>query len=261
MTAHTTLERPTSTPITPAMYEGELRILDTDLAVRLGFAKATKIRDLIKRHKASLEKMGPLPTVGRVINGGAATEHYLNKKQAIFITAKSETAEATAITIEIIERFDAYERGASSPKVPTNMREALLLALEQQEKLDEQGKELEIVRPKAAAHDYLAELPGELGVRDAGRELKVGQKWVTDYIDGHGWSCVEGGKRKPTHYGIKHSYCRLVSETFNHRQTGEEMVRDKFRLTRKGIGRLAEIIAKLQKENGVPFAKKREAAA
>jgi hypothetical protein len=43
-------------------------------------------------------------------------EYYLNRKQAIFITAKSDTVVATDITIEIIERFDAYERGVLRPE-------------------------------------------------------------------------------------------------------------------------------------------------
>lgn len=245
--------------ITPEMHDGELRIIDTDLAVRLGFAKPAKIRDLIKRHKATLEKIGTLPTVGRVINGGNATEYYLNRKQAIFITAKSETATATDITIEIIERFDAYERGEAQPSIPQTYAAALLeagrLAAEKDQieaaRAAAQAR-VEELEPKAEAHDHLAEQDGELGVRDAGRELRVGQKWVTDYIDGHAWSCVEGGKRKPAHYGLKMGYCRLIPEDYRHPHTGEEKVREAFRLTRKGIGRLAEIIVEMRKKNGLP---------
>ncbi|CAO3428937.1 hypothetical protein [Azospirillum argentinense] len=103
--------------LTPTTIEGETRILDIDLAARLGFSKPTNIRNLIKRHRISLEAMGPLFTVERVINGGDATEFFLNRKQAIFVTAKSETAEATNITIEIIEKFDAYERGLVKSKL------------------------------------------------------------------------------------------------------------------------------------------------
>lgn len=115
--------------ITPEMREGELRILDTDLAKRLGFAAPRMIRKLIKRYLPELDKIGPRSTVERVINGGNATEYYLNRKQAIFITAKSETAEATDITIEIIHRFDAYERGEiahTSPK-PKRIRKPPML--------------------------------------------------------------------------------------------------------------------------------------
>ena len=97
--------------ITPTLLERELRIRDVDLAARLGFASPTRIRDFIKRHQAALLEMGTVPTVGTVIGGQHATEYYLNRKQAIYITAKSGTPTATDITIEIIERFDAYERG------------------------------------------------------------------------------------------------------------------------------------------------------
>ena len=50
----------------PSMREGELRILETDLAKRLGFDRPRKIRELVTRHKASLEQMGTCPAVGRV---------------------------------------------------------------------------------------------------------------------------------------------------------------------------------------------------
>ncbi|WP_063353473.1 hypothetical protein [Acetobacter oryzifermentans] len=116
--------------ITPSMREGELRILDTDLAKRLGFAAPRMIRKLIKRYLPELDKIGPRSTVERVINGGNATEYYLNRKQAIFITAKSETVEATDITIEIIHRFDSYERGQipnATPK-PKRPRKPPMLA-------------------------------------------------------------------------------------------------------------------------------------
>lgn len=91
--------------------ENEPRILDLDLADRLGYERPTKIRELIKRHIESLGAFGPLPTVGRVINGGEAVEFYLNKQQAIFITTQAGTPEAIDATIYIIQKFDAYERG------------------------------------------------------------------------------------------------------------------------------------------------------
>jgi hypothetical protein len=67
-----------------------------------------------------------------------ATEYYLNRKQATFLTAKSETAEATEITIEIIERFDAYERGMMPPKISGALETIALrnwIIVEQSERL------------------------------------------------------------------------------------------------------------------------------
>ncbi|GBQ46526.1 hypothetical protein [Komagataeibacter europaeus] len=94
------------TLITPSMVEGELRILDTDLATRLGFADPRMVRKLIVRHGGALRALGVVSTVeitSGAKGGRPGTAYYLNRKQAIFITAKSETATATDITIEIIE--------------------------------------------------------------------------------------------------------------------------------------------------------------
>ncbi|MCB4862399.1 Rha family transcriptional regulator [Sphingobium sp. PNB] len=103
--------------LTPALIDGEFRILDTDLAKRLGFERPRDIRKLITRWKPELERMGICAMVSQNHASGRGRptmEYYLNRKQAIFITAKSETPEATDITIEIIHRFDEYEVGRAS---------------------------------------------------------------------------------------------------------------------------------------------------
>ncbi|MEW9272409.1 phage antirepressor KilAC domain-containing protein [Gluconobacter oxydans] len=250
-----------SNVIAPAMHDGELRILDTDLATRLGFDRPRDIRKLIKRYEAELGRMGRCATVARRPESGGhtVTEYYLNEEQALFITAKSETAAATKITIEIVTQFAAFKRGKAptpKPSIPQTYAEALIEAGKMAMERDEARSEVERhkqalgeAKPKADAHDYLASLPGELGVQNAGRELKVGQKWVTDYIDGHGWSCVQGKKRVPAHYGLKMEYVRLVPETYKHPYTGEEMVKHDFRITQKGLRRLAEIIAATKTKN------------
>ena len=230
--------------INPAIHNGELRILDTDLAARLGFDRPRDIRKLIKRYEADLGKMGTCATMARVIRGNETEVYYLNKKQSIFITAKAETAEATDITIEIIEKFDAYERGAEPQfKAPTNMIEALTQALEREKvilELEATNKEL---APKAAGLELLAEKDGELGIRDTGRELKVGQGAVREEMFMRGWACRQGRDIRPASYGLKCGYVRLVQRIYTHPLTGQEKVSDDFRVTRKGIARLAEIFA------------------
>jgi phage regulator Rha-like protein len=93
------------------------------LAAALEYSKPTKVRELIKRHLSSLEQFGTLPTVGKThenngLGGSPATEFYLNKQQAIFITTQSKTTKAIDITIELVKRFDAYERGLISNQKP-----------------------------------------------------------------------------------------------------------------------------------------------
>lgn len=224
--------------ISPSMHDGELRILDTDLAARLGFDRPRKIRELIRRHLPSLEEMGRCPTVGRrpEAGGHAVSEYYLNKKQAIFITAKSETKIATEVTIEIIERFDAYERGEMPhPQIPRTLSEALQLAADQ-------ARQIESMAPKAEALDLISASEGDLGVRDAGRELKVGERWVTATILARNWACKQGRKLRPAHYGLMMGYVRLCARVYRDRNTGETCVADDFKITRKGVGRLGELI-------------------
>lgn len=91
----------------------EPRLLDTDLAQQLGYARPRVIRDLIARYEDALSDLGTLCRTVRQTGGRPATEVYLNKKQSLFIIAKSETDTAIEMTIKVIEKFDAYERGAS----------------------------------------------------------------------------------------------------------------------------------------------------
>lgn len=261
-----------SNVIAPTMHNGELRILDTDLATRLGFAKPVKIRDLIKRHKGNLEEMGPLPTVGRVINGGNATEHYLNEEQALFITAKSETAAATKITIEIVTQFAAFKRGEvhqPAIKAPTNLREALMLALDQQEEIERQKALIDAAAPKAAALDRISLAEGSYGLTQTAKIIQIGPKALNTFLAMHKWIYRFNGNKHWLAYEDKRraGLLRHKLDVYTDNQTGEEKTRDTVRVTIKGIIKLAKIVPGAQidpefvhlvKESPVPFAKNPE---
>lgn len=260
--------------ITPAMHDGELRILDTDLATRLGFDRPRDIRKLIKRYEAELGRMGRCATVARRPESGGHTvaEYYLNKKQAIFITAKSETAEATEITIEIIEKFDAYEKGVGitdALPVPTSFREALLLAADQQEKIEAQEKALAVAAPKAAALDRISLAEGSYGLTQTAKILQVGPKALNAFLSMSRWIYRFNGNKHWLAYEDKRraGMLRHKLDTYTDNQTGEEKTRDTVRVTIKGIIKLAKIVPGAQidpefvhlvKESPVPFAKKPE---
>lgn len=174
MTADSTNTPIITSAITPHMRDGEARILDTDLAVRLAFDRPRDIRKLIKRYEVDLSKIGVCATVALTsgeAGGRPGKAYYLNKKQAIFITAKSETDEATAITIEIIERFDAYERGeASVPALPKTYAQALLAAAHAEQERERLAEENAVLAPKAEALDKLATLDGVHNLRNAAQQ-------------------------------------------------------------------------------------------
>ncbi|GBQ46515.1 phage antirepressor KilAC domain-containing protein [Komagataeibacter europaeus] len=137
------------------------------------------------------------------------------------------------------------------------MVEALTLALEQQKALEAKDQEIATLAPKAAGLELLAEKEGELGIRDAGRELKVGQNRVRDMLFERKWACRQGRDIRPASYGLEHGYVCLVPRVYEDKHTGQEKISDDFRITRKGLARLAELFG-VQGAAMRPFAKKRE---
>ena len=147
----------------------------------------------------------------------------------------------------IVDRWLELETQAAPPAhipaVPKTFREALLLAADQQEQIERQQAQIEQDAPKVAALAMISEKDGDLGIRDTGRELGVGQNVVRELILARGWACIQGKDPRPAYYGLKHGYTRLVARPYTDRVTGQEKVTDDFKITRKGITRLAEIIA------------------
>lgn len=93
--------------------DGHPRMADVTLAASLGFKKIYDIRELIARHVTSLLRFGSLPRekTGEAKRGRPSQAYYLNKKQALYICTKSDTPNATEVTIQMVEVFDAYTSG------------------------------------------------------------------------------------------------------------------------------------------------------
>jgi hypothetical protein len=92
----------------------EPRILDIRLAEALGFHRPADIRPLITRHETALRRFGEVfRTVRKTTSNGGrpGREYWLTKKQALFLCTKSETVNATRVTIEMVEVFDAVTSG------------------------------------------------------------------------------------------------------------------------------------------------------
>lgn len=94
--------------------DGTPRMLDLTLAGALGFSNRHMIRKLISRHDQPLTRFGEVVSMVEKTSdkgGRPGKAYYLNKKQALYICTKSETENATEVTIQMVEVFDAYTSG------------------------------------------------------------------------------------------------------------------------------------------------------
>ena len=111
------VERFDGWPLATAGFEdGFHRILDTELAKRLGFSRPRDIRDLIGRFLQEMPGIQTRGTVRRVAREGRGTveipvtEYWLTLEQALFVTAKSETRTANEILRAVIAVFVKAQR-------------------------------------------------------------------------------------------------------------------------------------------------------
>lgn len=107
------------------------RVLDLDLAERLGYERPRAIRDLIARlaEGGNLNDSAIRRIVRQTAAGGGrpATEYWLTEEQALFVTAKSETPKANAMLGEVIRVFTLARKGLLPSQQPAIDIDALAL--------------------------------------------------------------------------------------------------------------------------------------
>ena len=122
----TGMEQPTFLPVVPAVLTvadldctkgDEPLIRDLRLAEGLEMANRHAIRRIIKKHEEALESFGILISHrdAKLGAGRPSSSYYLNKRQALYTIAKSDTPVAAAITVQMVEVFDAYKSGVLVP--------------------------------------------------------------------------------------------------------------------------------------------------
>lgn len=145
------------------------------------------------------------------------------------------------LRLKIVRRWMELEDQAALPRaVPQSFREALLLAADQQEQIERQQAEIAV---KDATIGRISAAPDDMGIRDAGRALEVGQDRIKDFLIRKDWACIQGGKPRPAHYGLTMGYTRLVERIYPDRFTGEDRIAKDFKITQKGITRMSKLLA------------------
>lgn len=107
-----------STEVALREVDGEPRVRDLDLAEKLGFDRPRKIRELIERNMAEVEKFGSSAPRRGAYRGKAFTEYFLNEEQALLVSVLSNAPNAAAVRAMLIRVFVAYRRGELETKAP-----------------------------------------------------------------------------------------------------------------------------------------------
>jgi hypothetical protein len=119
--------------------DGEARVRDLDLGMRLGFGRPEDIRKLIKRNLTELARYGFNATVSQNHSGGRGRptqEYLLNEPQAVLICMKSDTDAAADVREQVIRVFMAHRReglrhdGANPSPDQSSLRDEATVKLE-----------------------------------------------------------------------------------------------------------------------------------
>jgi phage antirepressor YoqD-like protein len=232
--------------------QGEPRMKDLDLAVRLGFERPRKIRDLIKANEDKLLKFGVCPAVGQTSGaqgGRPSTEFYLSQKQAIFIGMKSETENAFEVQAEIVRVFDAHVNGTlAQPSLnPANVSRLQLIELAMQAEQERLALEstVAVIQPKADALDRIATpSSGTLNLTNAAKTLQVNPRALIQRLSANRWIYRRAGGKHWTA-----SQDKLQQGVLEHKITktvqddGTDRIFEQVLVTAKGLTKLAAMLS------------------
>lgn len=170
------------------------------------------------------------------------------------------------LRLKIVRRWMELE-AAPAFKAPTNMREALMLALDQQEEIERQKALIDAAAPKAAALDRISTADGSYGLTEAAKILQVKPKALIAFMATSQWTYRRSNGKNWLAYQAKIDAGYLWHKIGTYTDpNGEEKTRDTVKVLPKGLAKLAQLVpgAKIDPDlmqmEARPFAKSPEPA-
>lgn len=148
-----------------------------------------EIAELIeKRHdhiKVSADRLAAKGLIGAPAvrefshNGNTYTEYLLNKRDSLILVAQN----CPEFTARIVDRWQELEVQASSGfQVPQTFAQALMLAAQQAEKIEQQQAQLQLAAPKVAFVERYVEATGLKGFREVCKLLKANESRFREFL-------------------------------------------------------------------------------
>ncbi|MGO2339068.1 MAG: phage antirepressor KilAC domain-containing protein [Psychrobacter sp.] len=116
-------------------------------------------------------------------NGQQYTHFLSDQRDSLVIVARL----SPEFTAAVIDRWQELEAHASAPVIPATLSEALRLAADQAELIEDQQSRLALAEPKAAALDVIDSAMGSLNARDTAKTLGVQPQKFNAWCIAHNW--------------------------------------------------------------------------
>ncbi|MBS1082348.1 phage antirepressor KilAC domain-containing protein [Gluconobacter kondonii] len=210
----------------------------------------------------NLDEKGYIQTWIDPQNGQEYEEYALPKN----LTMNLITGYRADLRLKVIDRLMELE-AAPAFKAPTNMREALMLALDQQEEIERQKALIDAAAPKVAALDRISTADGSYGLTEAAKILQVKPKALIAFMATSQWIYRRNNAKNWLAYQAKIDAGYLWHKIGTYTDpNGEEKTRDTVKVLPKGLAKLAQLVpgAKIDPDlmqmEARPFAKSPEPA-
>lgn len=155
-------------------------LVTTSQAIALGTKVQHKnVLELIRTHKASLEQFGGVAFETRANPGAAPTEVAIltEPQSALLIAFMRNTAIVVAFKVNLVREFYEMRAALNAGGViaPTTMREALMLALAQTERIEQLETKAAADAPKVAFAEAIRAVDGVCSIEKIAKTLGIGR--------------------------------------------------------------------------------------
>lgn len=211
-----------------------------------------EIAELIeKQHnhiKVSAERLAERGVIGTPAarefthNGNTYTEYLLNKRDSLILVAQN----CPEFTARIVDRWQELEQQAAMGgfKIPGSMAEALRLAADLSDKVQEQAQALAIAAPKAEALERIAQADGAMCITNAAKALQCQPKRLFAHLQACQWIYRRAGGAGYVGYQDKIQQGLLDHKvTTVERGDGTSKMVEQVLVTPKGLTKLATLLA------------------
>jgi len=205
----------TTNPLPVVVFGGDPRIDSRIIAGELGVIHKN-VMENVDNYLDIFQSFGILPFQTEEIKGRGQPAKFalLNENQAYFLVTLSRNSEqAVRLKQRLVQAFsDCRQQVQQQFKIPKTFGEALRLAADLHEQLEEKTRQVAEAQPMVQFHEEVSQADSELNVDETCALLfngTIGPKQLRAWLKLNHWLDGRPGMNKPTAWAMQQSLMRL----------------------------------------------------